>query len=289
MKPETHIRRFGGRQGQAALLAVLNLTVVFGAIGFAVDLGLGQFKKHAEQAAADAAALAAASYAQDNSKTCASGITCNVVTNCTIPVTVTTPFGAACVYAKANGYTNGGSGGQTVTIFANNTGSPVTGNTPSLWFKATVGESYSPLFASFGGVSALTSHASALAGTTTNGGGSCVIALSQAAGNSFSSSGSGNVTTSATCGIYDNGGFNFNGVRKYQRGNHSVPGHLFQSRFRNYQPTRRPKLRLLSPILSPVCHRLPFSATCDYTNFKITRRWRHSRFTGSLLRRLQDE
>ena len=193
------------------MLGVLNLTMLFGAIGFAVDLGLGQFKKHAEQAAADAAALAAATYAQANSKTCANGIACNVVTNCTIPVNVTTPFGAACVYAKANGYTNGGSGGQTVTIFANNTGTPVTGNTPSLWFKATVGESYSPLFASFGGVSGLTFHASAIAGTTTAGGGSCIVALSQAAGNSFVDSGSGNVTTSAGCGIYDNSGFSYTG------------------------------------------------------------------------------
>lgn len=212
MKPQTHIRRFGGRQGQAALLAVLNLTMLFGALGFAVDLGLGQFKKHAEQAAADAAAMAAATYAAANNKTCGSGITCNTLTNCTIPGSVTTPFGAACVYAKANGYTNGGAGGQTVTMIANNTNSPVTGNTPSLWFQATVGESINPLFAGFGGItSAFTLHASAVAGTTTNGGGSCIIALSQAAGNSFSDSGSGNVTTSAGCGIYDNSGFSYTG------------------------------------------------------------------------------
>jgi len=193
------------------VLAVLNLTMLFGALGFAVDLGLGQFKKHAEQATADAAAMAAATYAQANNKTCASGITCNVVTNCTIPNPVTTPFGAACVYAQANGYTNGGSGGQTVTMIANNTNSPVTGNSPGLWFKATVGESYSTLFGSFGGVSAFTIHASAVAGTTTSGGGSCIIALSQAAGNSFVDSGSGNVTTSAGCGIYDNSGFKYTG------------------------------------------------------------------------------
>jgi hypothetical protein len=210
LKPETQIRRFKSRRGQAAVLAVLNLTMLFGALGFAVDVGLGQFKKHAEQATADAAAMAAATYAQANNKTCANGITCNVTTNCTIPNSVTTPFGAACVYAKANGYTNGGSGGQTVTMLANNTNSPVTGNSPGLWFKATVGESYSTLFGSFGGVSAFTIHASAVAGTTTSGGGSCIIALSQA-GTAFSDSGSGNITTSAGCGIYDNSNFSYTG------------------------------------------------------------------------------
>ena len=220
------------------MLAVLNLTMLFGALGFAVDIGLAQFKKHAEQATADAAAMAAASYAADNGSTCASGITCNVVTNCTIPNTVTTPFGAGCVYAKANGYTNGGTGGQTVTMIANNTGSPVTGNSPSLWFKATVGESYSTLFGSFGGSSALTIHASAVAGVNTSGGGSCIIALSQGSTTSllirlpgwgnffagipgllfaarvatpaFSDSGSGNITTSS-CGIYDNSDFSYTG------------------------------------------------------------------------------
>jgi hypothetical protein len=239
LKPETQIRRFKGRRGQAAILAVLNLTMLFGALGFAVDIGLAQFKKHAEQATADAAAMAAASYAAANGSTCGSGITCNVVTNCTIPNSVTTPFGAGCVYAKANGYTNGGSGGQTVTMIANNTNSPVTGNSPSLWFQATVGESYSTLFGSFAASTALTIHASAVAGVTTTGGGSCIIALSQGPmtsilirlpgwGNlfagipgllfvahvatpAFSDSGSGNITTSAGCGIYDNSNFSYTG------------------------------------------------------------------------------
>jgi len=191
------------------MLAVFNLTVLFGALGFAVDMGMGQFKKHAEQAAADAAALAAASWAAANSSSCASHITCNVVTNCTIPNSVSTPFGAGCVYAQANGYTNG-VGNQTVTMLANNTNSPVTGNSPSLWFQATVGDSYSTIFGNFAGISALAIHASAVAGVNTNGGGSCIIALSQT-GTGFTDSGSGNVTTSAGCGIYDNSNFSYAG------------------------------------------------------------------------------
>jgi hypothetical protein len=191
------------------MIAVFNLTVLFGAIGFAVDMGMGQYKKHAEQAAADAAAMAAAYYAQTNNKSCGSGITCNSLTTCTIPNSVTTPFGAACVYAQANGYTNG-SGSQTVTMMANNTNSPASGTSPSLWFQATVGDSYSTIFGNFAGLSALTIHASAVAGITSIGGGSCIIALSQA-GTAFSDSGSGNVTTSAGCGIYDNSNFSYTG------------------------------------------------------------------------------
>jgi hypothetical protein len=189
----------------------LTLTLTFGVMGLAVDLGLGEFKKHAEQAAADSAAMAAAAYATANGSTCGSGITCNVLTNCTIPGSVTTPLGAACVYAQANGYTNGGGSGgtQTVTFKANNTSSPVSGNSPSLWFQVTVGDSWSALFGRLGGASALGIKASAVAGVSTTGGGSCIIALGQG-GTSFSDSGSGNVTTTS-CGIYDNGNFSYSG------------------------------------------------------------------------------
>jgi hypothetical protein len=189
----------------------LTLTLTFGVMGLAVDLGLGEFKKHAEQAAADSAAMAAAAYATANGSTCSSGITCNVLTNCTIPGSVTTTFGAACVYAKANGYTNGGGSGgtQTVTFKANNTSSPVSGNSPSLWFQVTVGDSWSALFGRFGGATTLGIKASAVAGISTSGGGSCIIALGQN-GTSFSDSGSGNITTTS-CGIYDNGNFSYSG------------------------------------------------------------------------------
>ena len=190
------------------MLSVFNLTMLFGAIGFAVDMGFGQFRKHAEQAAADAAALAAASYAVAHGSSCASGVTCNVLTNCTIPSPVTTPFGAGCVYAQANGYTNG-NGNQTVTMKANNTGSPVTGNSPSLWFQATVGDSYATIFGNFANLSALSIHASAVAGVSTTGGASCIVALAQGV-TAFTDSGSGNVTTSS-CGIYDNGNFVYTG------------------------------------------------------------------------------
>ncbi len=192
-------------------MVALTLTMTFAMIGLAVDLGLAEFKKHAEQVAADSAAMAAAGYAADHGSTCSSGITCNSLTNCTIPGTVSTPLGAACVYAQSNGYTNGGGSGatQTVTFKANNTSSPVTGNNPTLWFQVTVGDTYSTLFGRFGGFNSLGVKASAVAGLTTTGGGSCIIALGQS-GTVFSDSGSGNITTTS-CGIYANANASYTG------------------------------------------------------------------------------
>lgn len=204
-------RSLGRRQGQAAIFVTLHLTVTFAMMGFAVDLGFAQYRKRAQQAAADAAAMAAASWAAANGSTCSSGITCGTATNCTIPGTVSTPFGAACVYANANGYSQGGGSGgtQTVKILANNTNSPVSGNSPSLWFQVTVGDSYPAIFARFAGLGSLSINTSAVAGVSTTGGGNCIIALSQT-GTGFSDSGSGNITTT-NCGIYDNSNFSYSG------------------------------------------------------------------------------
>src|SRR5256885_10134042 len=46
------------RSGQAGILMVLSLTLLFGVLGLAVDIGWGYFKRQAAQTAADAAALA---------------------------------------------------------------------------------------------------------------------------------------------------------------------------------------------------------------------------------------
>jgi hypothetical protein len=249
------------------LLTVFNLTVLFGTIGFAVDVGLGQFKKHAEQAAADAAALAAASYAAANSSSCSSGITCNALTNCTIPQSVSTPFGAACVYAKANGYTQGGAGSQTVTMLANNTNSPVSGNSTGLWFQATVGESYSTAFGSFGGITAFNIHASAVAGVNTTGGASCIVALSQS-GTAFGDSGSGNITTSS-CGIYDNSNFSYTGSGNINGGTSiQYIGTKTMNGSGNVTPT---PTSTTTPMTDPFINvPAPSVGACTQTNYKIS-------------------
>ncbi len=200
-----HKRRFGGRNGQTGVLVAVQLTLIFAFVGLVVDLGFSQYKKHAMQAAADSAATAAAAYAHDNNVTCGSGVTCGgSATTCTYGAV--TAFVAGCQYAKVNGYKQG-TGNQTVTMFANNTGGPLSGS--NLFFTATVGDSGSTLFGRFAGQSTLGLKASATAQVATTGGGSCIVALSQS-GIGFSDSGSGNITTTS-CGIYDNSNFSYTG------------------------------------------------------------------------------
>ena len=54
------------RGGQAIILASLTMTVMFGTLGLATDLGWNYFLKTRVQTAADAAASAAAVYAAAN-------------------------------------------------------------------------------------------------------------------------------------------------------------------------------------------------------------------------------
>jgi Putative Flp pilus-assembly TadE/G-like len=251
------------------VFVALHLTVMLAMMGFVVDLGFAQFKKHAEQAAADSAAMAAAAWAAANGSTCSSGITCNAVTNCTIPNPVTTAFGAGCVYAKANGYTNGGgsAGTQTVTMLANNTSSPVSGNSPSLWFQATVGDSWSTMFARFAGIHGFTIKASAVASVSTTGGGSCIVALSTT-GTGFSDSGSGNITTTS-CGIYDNSNFSYTGSGNITTLATDYYGSLTKSGSGNLNPA---PAKITSYVADPFAG-VPsptVSTTCNQTNFSIS-------------------
>ncbi|HWF09848.1 MAG TPA: pilus assembly protein TadG-related protein [Bryobacteraceae bacterium] len=267
MKPGKELR-LGSRRGSAALLATLSLTVMFGALGFVVDLGYAQYRKRVAQSAADAAALAAASWAAANGSSCSSGITCNSLTNCSIPDSVTTPLGAACVYAQANGYTQGGSGGQTVTFLANDTNSPVSGNAQTLWFQVTVGQSISATFARFGGISALNVKAAAVAGVGSTGGASCIVALSQAAGNAFTDSGSGNITTTS-CGIYDNAGFSYSGSGNITATTIQYAGTYSKTGSGTLRPT---PTRVTSYVSDPFANvpSIPVSSTCDYSNYSIS-------------------
>ena len=140
-----------------------------------------------------------------------SGITCNSLTNCTIPGTVATPFDAACVYANGNGYANHTTGYPKVTIIANSgASSPVSGNNPDLWFQVTITDQLSPLFAGFGGVSLFTIAAQASAAVTQFGSPTnCIIALATS-GTVLTDTAGGNVTAS-NCDIYANAGLSHSG------------------------------------------------------------------------------
>jgi hypothetical protein len=191
------------RSGQAGLFVVLNLTLVFGTLGLAVDLGWAYYKRNAAQTAADAAAMAAVSYAGENGFTCGvNGVICGS-SACSNP-NVSPPTNnlqVGCLYAGANGYLNGGS--QTVTL-QGNTGTPpgLSGNNPAYWVQASVSENTNNFFGRFGGISAFTVNTVATAGLTVTPPANCIYVLDPSASGAFTATGTTSVT--ASCGVFVN-------------------------------------------------------------------------------------
>src|ERR1700733_4258738 len=76
--------RFGSQSGQALILGTLTLSVLFGAVGLATDLGMSYYTKSAVQTAADAATTAAAVYAYNHSDACSptGTVNCGVSYTC---------------------------------------------------------------------------------------------------------------------------------------------------------------------------------------------------------------
>jgi hypothetical protein len=179
------------------------MTVMFGALGFATDLGWNYFLKTRVQTAADAGASAAAIYAANNADTC-STITCGVTYTCAGTTPPTTSLQSGCLYATVDGPPV-----LVATMIENNAAHPpagLSGVTPTMWIKATVTASNSNHFLFLSGFHTASILASSIAGITTtasSGNGSCIYALSSN-GTGITDSGSGNITTS--CGIADNGG-----------------------------------------------------------------------------------
>jgi hypothetical protein len=194
----------GSRRGQAGLFVVLNLTLLFGTLGLAVDVGWAYFRRNAAQTAADAAAIAAASYARTAGYTCGSGgVICGSATACANPNTSppVNDLQVGCLYAGANGYLNGGN--QTVTMQGDTTAPPgVTGNNPVYWVQANVSERLFNLFGRAGGMPSFTINTVATAGVTVTPPGACVYVLHPTLGGAFTIAGGSNVT--ASCGIFVN-------------------------------------------------------------------------------------
>ena len=73
---------------------------------------------------------------------------CQSNTACPATLHADKPLEAGCLYAKQNGFVNGGNHStQSVSMAAGTTGSPVTGvASPSYWVTATVSESIPTLF-----------------------------------------------------------------------------------------------------------------------------------------------
>jgi hypothetical protein len=174
---------------------VLNMTLLFGALGLAVDVGWGFFVKQEAQAAADAAAMAAAAYVSfGGTVTCGSGgATCGTL-NCNGVTTATDDLSDGCLYAAKNGFATG------VTMLGGTTSPGVTGNSPTYWTQAIVTTSHLNLFGPFTGLRHFTVTASAKAGVTSYTAGACIYVLDPSSSGAFTATGSSNTT--ATCGIF---------------------------------------------------------------------------------------
>jgi len=190
------------QRGQALILITLSAILLFAVVGLAVDIGWAHFRQDAAQAAADAAALAGAQFAQavSSSPVCGtSGVVCQAATACSTNITspATTTVQAACLYASANGFKATGS--QNVTIAANTT-TPFASAAVKYWITASVTETETELFSSVLGNSALKAGATATAALIPAAGG-CVYVM-QPSGSSVTNS--GNALISSGCGIYIN-------------------------------------------------------------------------------------
>ena len=194
--------RLSRRAGQAGTFIILNLTMLFAVLALVVDLGWAYYRRQVAQTAADAAALAAATYAQENGHSCgANGVVCGAATACAYPNTTppTTDYHVGCLYAGANGFYNTGS--QTVTMTGNTTTPPGTsGNAPTYWVKANVTETGYNLFARFGSINTFSVNASAIAGVTVTAPTGCIFVLASSGANAMLLTGATVLTTG--CGIW---------------------------------------------------------------------------------------
>lgn len=274
MRPGGRTFASGNRSGQAGLFIVLNLTMVFGCLGLAVDVGWAYYTRQSAQTAADAAAMAAAAYASyAGAPACGSGgVICGATTNCAYP-NVTPPvndYQVGCLYAAANGFVNSGS--QSVSLSGNTTAPPgVTGNTPSYWVQANITAKPYTLFGIFGGIQRFTINASAKAAVAYYTAGACIYAVgSGSIPDAFSVTGSATVT--ATCGIFVNSS---NAAAYYEYGSPSVTatqilvnGGKSVSGSSSVSPTPTtgagaqtdPLATLSMPTFSNVCPSPPYSA-----------------------------
>jgi Flp pilus assembly protein TadG len=195
-------RQNAAEEGQALLMVTLGISFLLGVLGLVVDVGYGYYVKQVAQAAADSAVLAAVAAAAPSSGACGTAVLCNSTpTNCSANPTnpPATNFDSACLYAKANGFTN--SSAQTVTI-SSGTGTPPSAPGVSTTYWVTVTASQQQYL---GFLSALGLHGGLIAAQATGavnaaaGAGGCIYVLDPT-GSALNVSGSANI--SSDCGIY---------------------------------------------------------------------------------------
>ena len=184
--------------------------MLFGIMGLAVDLGWSYYRKQVAQTAADAAALAAAVVAENSSGThtitCGSyNVLCQASTACpTITGSPANNVQNGCLYAKANGFTNGGN--QTVKMYSTAPGTaPNTGQFSVLYqATATLTESNPQLFSGLLGNTTGQIQAVATAEVVQLPLPYCIYTLNQTKSQSLYVTGSNSSISLTNCGIGDN-------------------------------------------------------------------------------------
>ncbi|HVW84447.1 MAG TPA: pilus assembly protein TadG-related protein [Bryobacteraceae bacterium] len=258
-------RLIGSRRGQAGLLVILSLFVLFSVLGLAGDLGWAYYKRQSAQTAADAAAMAAANYAKLNGYSCGvNGVLCGTTYTCAGVTPPTNDLEAGCLYAASNGYSSG------VTMTANSSSSPVSGNSPAYWVKSNITESVSTWFLGFRGIGASTINVEAVAGVSVTPVASCIYVLDPSAAGAFSMSGTSSV--SASCGVYINSSsssaLRMSGSSRLNSSQILITGDMSRSGTSVASPTPRtgqaPFANPLSSLTTP-----SFSG-CDYTNYSTS-------------------
>ncbi len=148
--------------GQTGVMMALGLTVLFGLVGFTVDVGSSYYTKQKAQAAAESGAMAAAAYAKANGITCGTnGITCNsTLTSCSNIVSGVLYVG--CQYASQNGFP------MSAISMAANTNTPPCNpcTTPGYWIQAKVSTTHNNLFMEVAESATANINAQAFAGVT---------------------------------------------------------------------------------------------------------------------------
>jgi len=183
----------------------MSLPVTFGLVGFVVDIGWAHYRRLACQNAAESAAMAGAIAAQNAaSQSCGSGWTCQASTACPAVLgTPADPVQAACLYAKQNGFTNGGnSGNQSVTVTANTTALVLSATQtlhPGYWVSVTVSEKLPLTFLSVLGQQYGNVSYQSIAGVWLPSAGGCIYTLGQ---NGIDLSSNGVTTITTGCGLY---------------------------------------------------------------------------------------
>lgn len=193
-------------RGQALVFLTISALVMFGAVGLVVDIGWAYFRREAARAAAESAVMAAAGAASQSScrPTCGmDSVVCQGATVCPsdIPNPPTNNLQAACLYARTNGFSQGGK--QTVTMTANTTTPAPTapGAAVSYWVSAAVAERETQLFSAMFGNRSLTTGARATAAILPGSGGGCIYVM-QPTNSSVTNSGA--ALLQSGCGIYIN-------------------------------------------------------------------------------------